>query len=383
MKKASSSFLILFFAALLVSFQSYAQMGEVVSERVQQSVRRLERLRLADILRLTLQEQREMEILSLSIMAQSFQGQSSLQVLQLGRVIGAPQIVRRQMGQVRVIMPARTSIEGIEILAQDEMYIESVTAEVSRLRPSPSPYPTPNPYPTPYPQPERQPSPNAMLTLQVQQDVRMQSEIPLDTLVRQQMGLTLAGAEIQRVVVEAMPLGYGRAASVQVVLNGRLVGEEKFLSTSQQRIPLLIQSYEEVRTLGLLVRGDARVQTVSIRVGQVRPQYPQQPQQPSIQRINVGQEIGPRGILELGRVMPYEYRLIRSITLEARTRMGGQAEVQLATAYQVLGTLIVSQVPMRPIIRLFTPVAPHELRMQSYSQVLIDSLEVEFESLRY
>ncbi|WP_408096944.1 hypothetical protein ACJVC5_18060 [Peredibacter sp. HCB2-198] len=378
MKKASSSFLVLFFAALLVSFQSFAQMSDIVSERVQQTLRRQERLRLSDLLRVSPYEEREMEVLSLTIMAQSYVGQSTLQVLQMGRAIAAPQIIRRQ-SQVRIVLPARTSLEGIEILAQDELFLESVTAEVLRLRtPVPPTYPTP--YPPTYPQPERQPVPNQMISLQVMQDVRMQQEIQLDTLVRQQMGLTLAGAEIQRVIVEAMPLGYGRAASVQVVLNSRLVGEERFLSTTQQRLPLLIQSYEEVRTLGLLVRGDARVQSVSIRVGQVRPQYPQQPQLPRIQRVTVGQEIGSYNVLELSRVLPYESRLIRSITLEARTRNGVRAEVALATPYQVLGTLVVTQTPMRPVIRLFTPTSPRDLRLQSYSQVLIDSLEIEFET---
>lgn len=383
MKKATSSFLILFFAALLVSFQSFAQMNDVVSERVQQTLRRQERLRLSDLLRLSPQEQREMEILSLSLMAQSFQGPSTLEILQQGRSLTTPQTIRRQLKEVKVILPARTSLEGIEILAQDEIFIESVTAEVVRGRPLPTP--TPSPYPTPYPptypQPERRPVPNQMINLQVMQDVRMQQEIPLDTLVRQQMGLTLAGAEIQRVIVQAQPLGYGRAASVQLVLNGRLVGEEKFISG--QRLPILVQTYEEVRTLGLLVRGDARIHTVSIRVGQVRAQ-PEQPQRPQVQRVLVNQEINSRSALELSRVLPYENRLARAITVEARSRSGAQAEVALTTAYEVLGTLIVSQVPMRPVIRLLRPTSLQELRLQSYSQVLIDALEIELEpSYRY
>ena len=209
-------------------------------------------------------------------------------------------------------------------------------------------------------------------------------EIHLKQLVKQQMGLTLEGAEIERVVVEASPLMYGRAASVQVELNNRLVGPAKFLSPAQQRLPLQVNSMEEVRTLKLIVRGDARVELVHIRIGQVRPIRGQghgQGQGHS-QRVIVSQEISSGRPLELGRLLPYESRLISRISLEARTSRQSSAEVALIAFGQIQGSTIVTSVPMRPMIQLIRPMSARELTLQSLSPVLIDSIEVDFDSFQ-
>lgn len=378
MKKVSASFLVLFFAILMTSFQASAQTyrdSNVITERVGQTIRMYERLRLADLLRLSYEQQRHIEIRSLSVLASSIQGQAQLDLSQNGLPL-ASETVRRQLKEVRFILQRPVSADGLELSSSQEIMLESITAEVS-MRGMPGPGPGPGPGPRPDPR-EQQVSPNSLLTLQVNQDIRGMGEIHLKQLVKQQMGLSLEGAQIDRVVVQGTPSGYGRAASVQVELNGRPVGMEKYLSAAQNRTPVQVQSLEEVRTLKLLVRGDARIHTVLIRVGQVRPQ---QPQLPRIQRVQVNQEVSRRMPMELSSLVSADHRLIRSITIEARTG-GRQASGTLSLMSRMgefLGTSYVSQMPSRQIIQLHRPMTASEIRIEADSQVLIQSLEIEFE----
>jgi hypothetical protein len=120
---------------------------------------------------------------------------------------------------------------------------------------------------------ERQVLAYSLITIQVNQMIRQSGVIPLKALVKQQYGLTLEGAQIDRVVVLGSSLGrFSHPASVQVLLNGYSVGPEKYLDGRNLRTPLRVQSYEEVQgTLQLQVRGDARIDQINIRVGSVRP----------------------------------------------------------------------------------------------------------------
>lgn len=372
MKKASSSFLVLFFAALLVSFNSFAQfsMGqnETIRESVNQNLRSYERLRLSDLLRLSYQEQSSIEIVSLSISAQSLTNtQTQLQLTQHGRLLTS-ETVRRQMREIRLMLPARTMADGLELSAQGEIYLESITAEVSFSRmPGPGQgYPGPG-----YEQPAQ---PNSLITLHVNQSVRSYARIPLEQLARQQMGISLQGAEIERVVVQGQS-SYGRAASVQVELNGRQVGQSKYLSAGQT--PLPIETNETVRSLALIVNGDAQISEIRIRVGQVRNPGPQLPQ---TQRVYVGREVSSYSHLELSSLLGYESRLIRSITIEASASRYGQAQLEVATRYgEIQGVLFVSGNTIRATIQLRRPMAAHELRLQSMSPVHVSSLEIQFE----
>lgn len=141
-------------------------------------------------------------------------------------------------------------------------------------RPVPQPQrPLPIPHPMPRPQLERQVIAGSLITLHVNQVIRGSGEIGLKRLVKQQTGLTLEGAEIQRVVVDGQSLQrYGRPASLIVLLNGRMEGREKDMDLFRGRTPFPLNSFEEVRqSLVLLVRGEALVQSVHLRIGRVRP----------------------------------------------------------------------------------------------------------------
>jgi hypothetical protein len=341
--------------------QPSSQQGQIISQRVNQNLRMYERARLSELLRVSRQDE-SLEVTSLSLEASSMQGQARVDILSIsGQILGSG-IVRRNQGSIQVQLPPRTRISDIEISSSENILLESVSAQVER------PY-----IPAPIPQQDRQPAPQQMLRLMVNQEIRGMGEIHLKQLVKQQMGLTLEGAEIQRVVVEAS-VNYGRAASVQVELNNRPVGPMKNLSSSIRATPLPVNSSEEARSLKLIVRGDARIEMVHIRIGQVRPIYNQN----QVQRIIVGQEISSGRPLELSHLLPYESRMITSIAIDARGSRNSAAEVALVAFSQVLGSVIVRNAPMRQEIQLMRPMHARDLRLQSLSPVIIDSLEISF-----
>lgn len=396
MKKASVSFLVLCFATLMTTFQSYAQISydsrdnrdnrggrhhrdvgdshdyedyresNIITERVYQNVRMRERLKLSDLLRLSYEQQRNIEILSLSLSARALYGQSQITLFQNGLHL-ASESLKGPLREVRFDLIRPISINALDISVSQDILLDTITAEVS-VRGIPSPRPDPR---------DQQPTPYSALTLQVNQNVRGMDELQLRQMVRQQLGLTLEGVEIDRVVVIGQSLGYARVASVQVELNNHLVGIERYLSSAQSRIPLEVQSYEEVRTLKLIVRGDAYINTVMIFVGQVRAS---RPEFPNTQRIYIGQEISGQKTLELSRYLPYEQRLIRSLSIEARATRQSVAQLNLMSIFgQLIGSATVTQIPMFPTIQLYRPMAAHELRLQSFAPALIGSIEVEFE----
>ncbi|HXH74533.1 MAG TPA: hypothetical protein VNJ08_06185 [Bacteriovoracaceae bacterium] len=367
MKKASTSFLVLAIAALFISLESFAQRAEVITERVQQTIRPREILRLSQLLRLSPHEQSQMEVLSLSILAQGFQGRSELSIGSFGRPLTAPQRVKRQLTQVILQLPPQTLLEGLELNSSDDIFIESITVEISRIRSRPGQHPR-----------DIQVQPNQLLTLQLHQQVRGHAEIPLKQLVKQQLGLSLEGAEIQRIIVEGQPVG-GRMATVQVELNNRLVGQPEILSIGQRRNPILISTSEEVRgNLRLHVRGDAFIQQIVIRVGQVRGGHVGG--RTTSERIIIRTEMSSGRVLELSLLRPNEHRLVSSISIQAHSRYG-QAELTLLSLRgELLGSIIVGEVPMQPRIQLMRPLSLRELRLQSWTPVTIESLEVEFVS---
>lgn len=381
MNKASSSLLVLGFAALLVTTQSFAQRNprrpvpvplpesrpdqRIIQERVAQHLRSYQRLRLADLLRLSQQEM-QLEVKSLSLMAETLiNAPGTLEILHLGRPIASDK-VKKNLKEVKIILPPMVRISELELSATADIYIDSATLEVERRGQQ-----------NPYPDYEQQVQPNQMITLQVNQHVRGRTQLQLKQMVKQQLGLSLVGAEIERVIVQADPVG-SRAASVQVELNNRLVGPLKFIDRSVERMPLPIELSEEVRSLQLVVNGDAYVQTIGIRVGRVRPQGPQGPQYPGVQRVIVNRQIAPRMDLELLSVLGYDSRMIRSITIEAQSRTNLQAQIALMGAQGFQGSVIVGPRSQRATLHLSRPMAAWELKLEASSQVLIEALEVEF-----
>jgi hypothetical protein len=356
--------------------------SEMISERVQQSLRMGQRLSLSELLRLSIQEQRQIQILSLSISAQAFQGRGQLDISSLGRIIAQIQ-VRRQLSEQQISLPSLTMASDLEISSQDDIFVESISAQIIKPRGQGGWGQ----------QREQQPLPQQMLSLRIDQDIRFSGQIDLKELVRQQLGLTLDGSEIDRVIVRAQPsVMRGRVSgpipSCQIELNSRLVGPMRPISGSQMQTPLQVNSMEDLRSLRLIINGDAFISDISIRIGQVRPingggQWGGQGQgqwgQRS-ERIQIGQEISANRPLELSRILPNEFRSVRSIALEARTTRSQSAEVALISwSGQLLASVIISQIPMKPVLQLMTPMSIRDIRLQSLTSVIIDSVEIEYD----
>ncbi len=395
MKHASSSLLLVLFAALFVSLQSYAQISvdigrprpdrgprpdirpqqqlprdQVIREDINRSVRGYERLRLGDLLRLSWQEQSALEVLSLRVVAQSLmQGPAELELSARGQLLSSA-LLRRQLGEVAFNLPLGTRIAELELGSRSDVFLASVMVEVrSDWQQGPGPGPGPGPGRDP------QVSPGSFLTLQLNQTIRGAAQIPLHELVRQQHRLSLSGAQIERVVVQGQPLN-GRSASVQVELNRRPVSDVGYLSQGQRMLPLPVNSLEEVRSLSLLVNGDAQIFEIRIRVGQVRPERPEFPQS---ERFIVNQEVSPRFPLDLGHILRYDRRFIRSLTIHARSLRQAQAQLSLiALNGEQQGVIFVGPNSVRVSVVLRRPMIAQELRLESAAPILIEMLEVEF-----
>jgi hypothetical protein len=394
MKKASASFLVLFFSAILVSFNSFAQHHEgrghgryrpdrpdynqesynpgreILREQVNQNIRSYEKLRLSDLLRLSYQMQRNIEIISLSLTAQSYSYSSAqIELSQFGRLIGT-QIVSRQLNTVNFYIPPRTMIDGLELSSGQEVYLSSIVAEVIMNR-GEGPYNS------------GQVQPNSIHTLRVNQSTLGYGSISLVDLVKQQLRLDLRGAEIQGVTVFGETSRYGREASVQLELNRRPVGIPQYFSRMNRQAELSIYSFEEVQDLNLIVNGDAQILDVVIRVGQVRTQRPPipGPNTPTVQRFQIRHEISPMIPYELSRALGYERRFIRAITIEARSRGQMQAQLSLLTKYgESQGVLFIGPNLVKATLQLRRPMLAEELRLEAFSPILVEALEVVFDS---
>lgn len=304
---------------------------EVVTERIQQTIRAGQRLQLKQLLR-TLDNRAE--VLSLSITAQSFQGPAKLQLLADGSIIEQLQ-VRRQLADIPVTALHLGKLNRLELTSQEEIFIESITASVRAERPQGPQYPQP--------MPEMQVTPHSLITIRVDQDV-MNGEIALKRLVKEQLGLSLEGAQIERVAVEGMQIGRV-APALHVEINNRIASNVTYLSSARKRTPLRVTTLEEVRSLRLVVSGPARISDINIRIGAVRPVYQPIPvpvPQPMGIRLQVNQEISASYPLDLS-LFTREPAFVSSLSLETNLRARIAANLSVINRHgQIVGRAQIS-----------------------------------------
>ncbi len=383
MTKASALFVLVFFAALIT--QVNAQVGphyhgdydhgqsnypspsqtQIITQAVNQYMQAGEIRPVAEMLRLSMSESRNLAVNALTLTASS-RWSAQLEVLSRGRPVSQPQLIQGRQVQVAIPLPPGTNMEDLELRVQSEVLIDSVSAQVQ------SSYSQGQP-----PLPSRmQPMSGQMIRLDVRQDIRYSGVIDLKRLVEEQLALTLEGAQIERIAVQGM-LTRGMGASVQLLINNQIAGPVKSITVSQGITPILVTNFQEVASsLSLQVQGDVMISQVHIRLGQVRQIQRPQPSYP--QRIQVSQQISATRPLALSTLLPYESRLVSSLSIEARPLQSAQAEIALIAMGQLLTSTIITQVPMRPVLQLMRPASLRDLSLQSLSPVMIDSLEITF-----
>lgn len=232
----------------------------MITQRPMQTIRSYDRLELAHLLRLSMSESMDLEASSITILAQSLRGQASLDIQIRGRSISVPQIVRRDLTQVQILLPTQTRIEDVEILASNDLLLDTISVEAQSVY-------------QPYQQQLARPMAGEVLTLSLSQSIRVSTDLDVVALVRQQLGITLDGSSIERVAIMAHSIS-GRAGSAQLLINNRIVSNAKTISGVSRSIPLNVSSVETVRgDLRLVVRGDVVITRITIKVGQVRLGY--------------------------------------------------------------------------------------------------------------
>lgn len=385
MKKASMSFLLLALASLFISVQSFAQFSREagpITEHLNRSLRN-ERVSLSELLRLSYMEQRELEISSISITVRSLEIGPATIELQDRRSLIASEVVRRSAREVRFLLPSRTSIEDLELFSRSEILIESISAEIVTSFPQTGTYVPGRGHGRadfPRPLPGHADSSTSLITLKVNQLVRGQAIIDLERLARFQ-GLRLRGEEVEQIVVQGQSSSFSRAASLQIQVNGRGISEVKLLSSAQRVVPFNLRGQEPLRSIELVVNGEAEITEITIRLTRGNSYRPL-PVQPSSQQIIVAQHLSPGRPLELSRILGYERRLISAITVEARSLLQLQSQLSLLSSYsESLGTLLVGTHTIRATIHLRRPMMAQELRLEASSSMSVDSLEIQFENL--
>ncbi len=397
MTKASTSFLILIFAILFFSLSTYAQAQppreqdsgtgqwrevrnslypsqRTIRGEVNQNLRPYERLRVSELFRLTYDESRELQLRSLTLVGQGHGYRVRIELLQNGRMIDT-QILSRHSGEAFFLIPSGPILEELEISVSSEMFLSTVSVEVTSSR-----YPGPGPRPTPIPGSEQPVTAFSSLSLRLNQNIRGPALISIDRLLRQQLRLYLDGAEIEQVIVQGQSLGYERVASIQIELNNRPVSDVRHLKTISRLETYNIYSREETRSLDLKVNGDVFISEVQIRIGRVRPRFPDS----SRMRYIVGQEISPSFPIELSRFIGPVPRRIRSVLIEARAIRPMEVQLSLLTRYgESQGTLFVEPNFIRATLPLNRPFYASDLRLEALSFIHVEAVEVEFESSRH
>lgn len=340
---------------------------QVLSERVQQTIGRGQRIRLSQFLRAI---DRNAEVISLTISAQSFAGPAQLQLLSGYSILEMIQ-VRRQLAEIPVRATQLGALELLELSSLEDIYIESITAIIRSGHPQ-----------GPLPQREIQVSPHTLITVRLNQDV-INGEVPLKRLIKEQLGLSLDGAQIERVAVEGMPIGRS-AATIHVEVNNRIASQVRYLSGTQRRTPLQVNSFEEIRSLRLVVSGAARIMDINIRIGAVRPSYnpiPVPVPLPLSVRLHVNQEISPSYPLDLA-LISRERGVVNSLAVETNLRVRIAANMTVINRQgQIVGRAMIASGITH--IALTQPSVLSDLRLFTDYQVGVLGIEAQLERGRY
>lgn len=232
-------------------------------------------------------------------------------------------------------------------------------------------------FPVPQPQRERQMTAYSTLHLQVNQTIYARGTIFLGQLIKQQHGLSLKGAQIERVTVFGGVTRH-RQANLQVEINNRPASMMRFLRRGHSMLP--VDSREEMNSLQLEVMGDAQIDSIIISVGQVRPEFPDYNPYPSPYptSIVVNKMVSAQSPLALSSLLPYESRMVESIVIEAQSRANEAELAALSDAGEFLGKVDVQGFGFRKVLKLKRPVMLRNLNLHSFSPVMVEKIEINF-----
>lgn len=221
----------------------------------------------------------------------------------------------------------------------------------------------------------QRPIPQSMLTLQLNQRILGHQEIDLTRLARQQLGVDLRFAQIQRVAIVGSAGGYGRSASVRLEVNNRPASQTTYLGDMGRATPLRVSSYEQIQRLELIVDGDAMIQSILIRIGDGIGQ--QHPGSQSL-RLPVGQQLMANSQLLLANLAVAGNVWVQGLSIQGSSLTGYQTNVLVMTlSGEVLGQIIVSSGGFAGMVRLPYSVSLRDLKLVALGPVHIQSIDLD------
>lgn len=366
MNKAVSRSLFALFMLLVAPVETFADSrhsfmyDSEVTQRVQESLRSGESLKISQWLRLSDSEARELVGLKLRVRNQNGSS-SSLSLLAQGRVLETTQVRSSYSEEITFHLSSEIHLETLRLICHGEVMVESISGVLRNYQDYGSTY-------------LRQPEPEEMIQLHLNKVVRGGTRFQLSHMTQEMQGLTLEGAEIERIILIGRAESRTRtSASAQVLMDGRPVSGHELVNTYSDKTPIRILSSQSVtHSLELLVQGEMIVDAVLIKVGRV-------------QRIRSSHEslIPIREILERGQTLslaPFSRRSppgVDRFTLQV-TSLERYGEIQILNSWgEIIMTETLRSGSSRVEIVLPRNTELREVSLRSWSRVMVESIEFE------
>jgi len=214
----------------------------------------------------------------------------------------------------------------------------------------------------------------SFITENIQRHVRMQEQLRLSQVFRL-FPQEARSTEILSFKITARSY-LAQGTEFQVLENGRVV-MGGLVRLQRTELVLPFRSRTMIDDVVLKLRGDLFIESIQAEV--IRP-YRQEPPH----RVYLRQNLTQGAILSLDRILPYENRLVTAMVVEASARPYSGL-LHLTSRYgEIIAGIQVTQVPTRPRVQLFRPLPLRDLQLRAISgQIMVDTLEIEFDRPRY
>ncbi|MBY0515827.1 MAG: hypothetical protein K2P81_02885 [Bacteriovoracaceae bacterium] len=316
-------------------------------------------------------------LLSLSVTAQALTRMgASIQLLEDGRSSGYPTQLSSYSAQVPLLLPYGRNMGRLEILAQGDIFVQEIVAEIEDSY-NPGPGPGPGPIG------------RDRVELFVNQRILGSGTLHILQIAQQQRE-QIQGMDLLRVVVQGRSIGRF-AAQARLIINGQPVSEFKSLDGGMTPFPVdrilggRSEIGREIRQLQLEVRGDAMIDSMTLRLdnsGGYNPGPGPGPIPSRDLRLSPMRDFNGRISQSLMSALslPSQYsdRLVSAITIDATSfDRGGMALVD--TGRGPIQQISVNRYSAPVRVQLPRPIPLRDVGINMTGQIRIETIVIEFQ----
>ncbi len=361
MIRSVSKVVLALILTLIAPSETFAQWqnSNEITERVQQSLRSGETLKVLDWLRLSPSEEEDLIMLKFQLRSLT-QRSTEVSLFDRGNVVDQKILRSTYPEEITFSLSPSIQLRTLRLFTQGEVLVESITAV---LRPSYSDSRS-----------IRQVFPEELVRIPIQRLVRGSTRFRLAELASSLQAISLLGAEVERVVVMAQ--GHRGFSTAQVIIDGRAESTPETLSQYNEQTPIRLGRFELInQSIDIQIQGEVFIDSVLVKVGQVRRSRQYETQ--SNQEIRIEQLLGPGRVIELGRYFPRTGSHLEALTVRVQS-FDHRGELELTTSR---GEIIsVSSVGIgEQTVEFYIPqgLSLQELQLRSWSNIRVESIRIE------